>query len=78
LGHNPFPGAPPRYVRALVYDYRFATPAEKRASGDWWKREFKQSYGAAGFPKRPVTVPLFPLGRTQGNRRGLNWNNSSS
>jgi predicted DCC family thiol-disulfide oxidoreductase YuxK len=44
LGHNPFPGAPPRYVRALVYDYRFATPAERRASGDWWKREFRQSY----------------------------------
>jgi hypothetical protein len=44
LGHNPFPHAPPRYVRALVYDYRFATPAEKRASGDWWKREFVGSY----------------------------------
>jgi hypothetical protein len=44
LGHNPFPGTPPRYVRAMVYDYRFATPAEKRASGDWWKREVKQSY----------------------------------
>jgi hypothetical protein len=44
LGHNPFPHAPPRYVRALVYDYRFATPAEKRASGDWWKREFRRSY----------------------------------
>jgi hypothetical protein len=44
LGHNPFPGAPPRYVRALVYDYRFATPAERRASGDWWKREFRKSY----------------------------------
>jgi predicted DCC family thiol-disulfide oxidoreductase YuxK len=44
LGHNPFPDAPPRYVRALVYDYRFATPAERRASGDWWKREFRKSY----------------------------------
>ena len=44
LGHNPFSGAPPRYVRALVYDYRFATPQEKRASGDWWNREFKRSY----------------------------------
>ena len=44
LRHNPFPGTPPRYVRAMVYDYRFATPAEKRASGDWWKREVKQSY----------------------------------
>ena len=44
LGHNPFPGAPPRYIRALVYDYRFTTPAEKKAAGDWWKRELKGSY----------------------------------
>jgi predicted DCC family thiol-disulfide oxidoreductase YuxK len=44
LGHNPFPDGPPRYVRALIYNYRFATPAEKRASGDWWKREFLGSY----------------------------------
>ena len=44
LGQNPFPGAPPRYVRALVYDYRFATPRQRRASGDWWKREFRGSY----------------------------------
>ena len=44
LLHNPFPGTPPRFVRAMVYEFRFATPAEKRASGDWWKREVKQSY----------------------------------
>jgi lipase maturation factor 1 len=44
LRHNPFPGAPPRYVRAMVYDYRFASPAERRTSGDWWKREIRQNY----------------------------------
>jgi hypothetical protein len=44
MRHNPFPGAPPRYVRAMVYDYRFTTLAEKRASGDWWKRDVKQRY----------------------------------
>jgi hypothetical protein len=33
LDRNPFPGGPPRYVRALVYEYRFATPEERRASG---------------------------------------------
>src|SRR5207245_3512750 len=32
LAANPFPDHPPRYVRALVYDYRFTTPAERRAS----------------------------------------------
>jgi hypothetical protein len=32
---NPFPTAPPRYVRATLYRYRFAPPD----SGQWWTRE---------------------------------------
>ena len=36
---NPFPNAPPRYVRALMYRYRFTTIAEHRESSAWWKRE---------------------------------------
>ena len=35
LGENPFPERPPRYVRAMLYRYRFAAPGE----GAWWKRE---------------------------------------
>jgi hypothetical protein len=35
---NPFPDAPPRYVRLVNYRYEFATPQE-RAEGLWWKRE---------------------------------------
>ncbi|MBG6058407.1 hypothetical protein RCH16_001951 [Cryobacterium sp. MP_M5] len=35
---NPFPDAPPRQIRARVYLYRFSTPAERRASHDWWIR----------------------------------------
>ena len=34
---NPFPDEPPRYVRLLLYRYRFTTPAD--ASDDWWARE---------------------------------------
>lgn len=44
LEHNPFPGTPPRYVRALVYDYRFTDFATRRATGAWWQKEFKGSY----------------------------------
>lgn len=44
LRRNPFPGAPPRYLRAQVYDYRFTTTTGRRATGDWWKREFKGDY----------------------------------
>ena len=32
---NPFPGRPPRYVRAVRYRYKFAPPG----SGQWWQRE---------------------------------------
>jgi predicted DCC family thiol-disulfide oxidoreductase YuxK/uncharacterized membrane protein YphA (DoxX/SURF4 family) len=34
---NPFLDAPPTYVRALLYDYRFSDTAE-RADGHWWVR----------------------------------------
>ncbi|HEY2142868.1 MAG TPA: lipase maturation factor family protein, partial [Candidatus Udaeobacter sp.] len=35
LANNPFPNAPPRYIRARLYRYQFA-PIGDRA---WWKRE---------------------------------------
>jgi len=38
LRHNPFPDAPPRYVRAELYDYRFTTWAELRSDHAWWHR----------------------------------------
>ncbi len=44
LAKNPFPNAPPRYLRATVYEYRFTSRAERRATGAWWKREQKGLY----------------------------------
>jgi hypothetical protein len=44
LAKDPFPGAPPRYVRAVSYDYHFTTPAERRATGAWWKRTRNRLY----------------------------------
>lgn len=38
LAHDPFDGARPRWVRARLYRYRFATPAERRATGQRWVR----------------------------------------
>ena len=35
LADNPFPDAPPHYIRARLYRYRFAPPSDKA----WWKRE---------------------------------------
>ncbi|HKV61300.1 MAG TPA: lipase maturation factor family protein [Candidatus Acidoferrum sp.] len=36
---NPFPHAPPRQVRAVIWQYWFTTPAEKRSQGVWWRRQ---------------------------------------
>ena len=43
LESNPFPDAPPRYVRALLYDYHFASP-EAHRKGAWWRRELLGTY----------------------------------
>ena len=37
---NPFAGAPPRFVRAVLWQYWFASREEKRQTGNWWRREF--------------------------------------
>jgi hypothetical protein len=42
--NNPFPGAPPEYVRAVKWQYWFTTPEEKRRTGAWWKREDRGLY----------------------------------
>lgn len=44
LAVNPFPAHPPRFVRALHFRYRFTTPEERRATGDWWHRELLGVY----------------------------------
>jgi len=44
LAGNPFPGAPPRYVRAMLYDYRFTDAAERRKTGAWWSRRLLGLY----------------------------------
>src|SRR5579864_9158852 len=41
---NPFPQAPPRQVRAVMWQYLFTTVAEKRKEGLWWRRQFLGLY----------------------------------
>ncbi len=36
---DPFPEAPPKQVRAVLWQYWFTSLAEKRATGLWWRRE---------------------------------------
>lgn len=44
IKHNPFPDAPPRFVRALRYEYYFTSPRERRATGNWWRRKLVGIY----------------------------------
>jgi hypothetical protein len=44
LRTNPFPDRPPSYVRALYYQYWFTTPDERRATGQWWRRDLVGEY----------------------------------
>ena len=39
LAGNPFPDAPPRFVRATLYRYRFTGWSAGRSTGAWWVRE---------------------------------------
>jgi len=38
LSTNPFPDAPPRYLRTTLYDYRFTDPNTRKTTGQWWSR----------------------------------------
>ncbi len=44
IRHNPFPDAPPVYVRARLYRYRFTTWRELRETGAWWHRRLLREY----------------------------------
>jgi hypothetical protein len=41
---NPFAGAPPRQVRAVLWQYWFTSMEQKRATGDWWTRKLLGVY----------------------------------
>jgi lipase maturation factor 1 len=41
---NPFPGEPPRQVRAVLWQYWFTSMKQKRTTGAWWTRRFLGIY----------------------------------
>ncbi|MDA2922186.1 lipase maturation factor family protein [Patescibacteria group bacterium AH-259-L07] len=59
LEYNPFPNAPPRFIRALIYEYGFTDLITKQATDAWWKRELQGQY----FP----TISLYPDDQTVSN-----------
>jgi hypothetical protein len=44
LQTNPFPGKPPRLLRATLHEYRFTTSEERRKTGAWWERHPRGLY----------------------------------
>ena len=57
LRHNPFPNAPPRFARAVLYEYRFSTPEVKQKTGLWWQRETVGMY----FPAVSLESPALQM-----------------
>jgi hypothetical protein len=60
LGKNPFPDAPPKYLRAIIYEYTF-TDSKSGADGAWWLREKKGLYcpvfSLSDDEKKPDSAP---------------------
>jgi len=44
FAENPFSREPPRQIRTVIWQYWFTTIAEKRATGNWWRRKFLGLY----------------------------------
>jgi len=44
LKTNPFPDGPPKYIRAMVYDYRFTDFETRAKEGTWWRRAYSGVY----------------------------------
>jgi len=44
IKYNPFPLAPPRQVRAVLYEYHFTDFVTRRETDTWWRRELKGLY----------------------------------
>lgn len=66
---NPFASARPKQVRAVLWQYWFTSWAEKRATGNWWRRQLLGLYaptlerqpdgqiGVVDMPTTPSTEP---------------------
>jgi hypothetical protein len=58
---NPFASAPPKQIRAVLWQYWFTSMSEKRTTGNWWKREFLGTYAPTlGMEDGKLTVIAWP------------------
>jgi len=45
MGKNPFQKQPPRYLRAMLYQYHFTNWETRANTGQWWRRQVPVAYG---------------------------------
>jgi lipase maturation factor 1 len=61
LENNPFPGHPPRLVRAELFEYSFTDRETHARTGAWWKREplgiYLPPVGMRAAPESPSESP---------------------
>ncbi len=58
---NPFAGRPPKFVRAVIYQYWFTDLETHRRTGAWWRREYLGRFGPTltlGPDGRPALVEM--------------------
>ncbi len=64
--NNPFASGPPKYVRAMLWQYWFTSMNEKRQTGNWWRRQLLGLYapvlesepgGKVGVVQMPEPLP---------------------
>jgi hypothetical protein len=41
---DPFEGKKPRYMRAVIYDYKFSKPGDLSSRGLWWKQGMAEPF----------------------------------
>ena len=65
--NNPFPQIPPRFVRAVLWQYWFTSMEEKRRTGNWWRREYLGLYAPelTITAKGEITVVQWPDARPE-------------
>jgi len=63
---NPFGNSPPKYIRAMLWQYWFTSMSEKRQTGNWWRRQLlglyapvlvRQPDGKVGVVQMPGPLP---------------------
>jgi len=52
LEENPFPDAPPKFVRVTLYQYHFTDADQRRQTGNWWRRDQVWQGPAWSLPQR--------------------------